>query len=273
MTTNEQHAAFERELNALIERYRNEFDLTLGQVVGTMQVVCIKLTMDQMKAAGGDTYATAKDTLDVKTPKEIMDLAMQMPPQPKPCTYAVCPKCQWPGGTFDTLQLATDAHESHEFLCVGETIEVAPPPAPLAGQVPDDLRELSPMYAKCAGCGWQGGVFKDDTEAAISHNSHRPTCKLPTKLWSLPPETREFIESGEPLPPMPGTLHDLPLEDVPPRPRKTENLEDYFNCEECGWKSPTVAAPTPEACDIEAERLHKAHCPTCPKPVERLPFF
>lgn len=178
MTTNEQNEAFEKDLRALVNRYRQEFTLTLGQVVGILNVTAIQLTFEQITSGGSmdDTYNNAKDKLDgVQYAKDIIERATQMPPEPPMA----------PGGSLDDLE----------------------EPKPV----------LDPVYAKCEECGWPGGPFATKDLAKAAHDEHAPICFTPTKLWSLPPETRAFIESGEPLP-------------TPPAPDHV-----YGPCPDCGW--------------------------------------
>jgi hypothetical protein len=177
MTSNEQTAAFEAELRKTIAYFRKEFHLTLGEVVGTMNVLAIQLTMEQLSGldAAGD-YTEARDTLQA-TP------APQEPPMA-------------PGGSLDDLE----------------------EPKPV----------LDPVYAKCEECGWPGGPFATKELAKEAHNEHALICFTPTKLWSFPQETREFIESG-------ATLAEVTPK-APAEPPPAPMLHNYNPCPTCGWE-------------------------------------
>lgn len=49
MSHKEQQAALEHELTAVITRFRSEYDLTLADAIGTLEVVKLCLFKDQME--------------------------------------------------------------------------------------------------------------------------------------------------------------------------------------------------------------------------------
>lgn len=53
MSHKEQVAALERDLHALIDRYRSEFDLTLADAIGTLEVVKLAVWKSQIDQLEG----------------------------------------------------------------------------------------------------------------------------------------------------------------------------------------------------------------------------
>lgn len=49
MSHKEQQAALESELNAVVRRFRSEYDLTLADAIGTIEVVKLCLFREQME--------------------------------------------------------------------------------------------------------------------------------------------------------------------------------------------------------------------------------
>ncbi len=56
MSDKEQINAFSKDLWALIDRYRAEFNLSVGGAVGTLQIAAVQLSLTKGQKLAGDAY-------------------------------------------------------------------------------------------------------------------------------------------------------------------------------------------------------------------------